>query len=165
MKFWKNTLLTITAFLGVAAMVFYTSCEKDSCVDLKCKNGGSCADDFCRCPTGYEGAECEIKIANRFLGTYYGYQHCGNNPSLLDTVEVYMKAEPNIVELYRHSTPNEKIDGTATDYDIVVPEQTVNNSTIDINVTLDVNKITLFEESVDAGGDKSVCNFIGLHSN
>src|SRR4051812_8962853 len=102
MKFWKHTLLSAVAFLGIASTVLYTSCEKGSCTDLRCKNGGSCAEGFCRCPTGYEGAECEIKTTSRFVGIYYGYTHCDQDPSLLDTMEVYMKSEPNVLEYYRY---------------------------------------------------------------
>src|SRR5438046_575325 len=105
MKFWKHTLLSAVAFIGIATTVLYTACEKDSCTDLKCKNGGACAEGFCRCVTGFEGAECELKIANRFIGTYYGYTHCNSDPSILDTLEVYIKNEPDIVEMYRHYAP------------------------------------------------------------
>src|SRR4051794_23631188 len=89
MKFWKLTLITVCSFFAISATVLIASCEKDACTELKCKNGSACTEGFCRCQTGYEGSECEFKTVNRFIGTYVGYNHCGELPSLLDTLDVY----------------------------------------------------------------------------
>jgi len=68
MKLLKYTLLPALFFIGIASSVLYTSCEKDYCTLLKCKNGGSCAEGFCRCKSGYEGTECEKPI---YLRSYF----------------------------------------------------------------------------------------------
>lgn len=170
MKYWKLTLLTICSFFTISATVLISSCEKDPCTELKCKNGSACTEGFCRCQTGYEGAECELKIIDRFLGTYYGYNHCGEESALLDTLDVYQIASPNVVEFaLRHSNPGEKIrgtvGGTVEGYTITVPDDESGTGVRKVNAVVDHNQITLFiERDIDFNnpGFKSVCTFVGL---
>lgn len=163
MKFWKHTLITAVSFLGIATTVLYTACEKDSCTDLKCKNGGSCAEGFCRCPSGYEGSECETKTATRFLGTYAGNTRCDEKPGVVDTLDVMMKTEPNVVKMVLRSNPLDTIAGTVSGNTVAVTDYNENNMARYINVTLDRKKINVYIENVSnvAQGKKSVCNFIG----
>lgn len=37
---------------------------------MVCDNGGACNGNHCLCPAGYEGARCEVKTRDRFLGNY-----------------------------------------------------------------------------------------------
>jgi hypothetical protein len=163
MKFWKHTLITAVSFLGIATTVLYTACEKDSCTDLKCKNGGSCAEGFCRCPSGYEGSECEIKTATRFVGVFTGNTRCNQSPGIIDTLEVMMKTEPNVVKMVLHSNITDTLVGTVNGNSVAVADYNENNQAKYVNVTLDRKKITLYVENVTnvAAGTKSVCNFIG----
>ena len=160
MKFWKSIFFAVCAFMAVASTVTYTSCEKDACDDLKCKNGGSCAEGFCRCKTGYEGAVCELKIADRFLGTYVGYNHCRPDPSLIDTVDVIMKSEPNVVEFYRRANPNERYSGTVNGYYVVVDDKIDNGVRTHVTAIVDVKEFTLHVEKFTNIGS-SVCDFVG----
>jgi hypothetical protein len=164
MKLWKHTLITALAFFGISTTVLYTSCEKDSCLDLRCKNGGSCADGFCRCPTGYEGTECEIKSANKFVGTFYGNVSCGSLPPLTDTVDVFFFAEPNQLKLVQHSRITDTIVGTAVGNNLLVNQVTADSYKKNVNGVLDNNKITVYVEEVHNTntGDKDVCYFIGF---
>lgn len=91
MKFWKHSLLAAGIFFTVASAVTYTSCSHDSCKALMCRNGGTCADEFCRCPHGYEGTQCEIISRNKFLGTYEGITQVNGMPVTRDAAVV----EPN----------------------------------------------------------------------
>ena len=109
MKFWKNTLITAFAFLGISTSVIYTSCVKDACADLKCQNNSVCTDGFCECLTGYEGAECEILSSDRFVGTYWGTSVTNKEPvdvlpTLFDTVVIFTQPEINKLGIVRKNT-------------------------------------------------------------
>jgi len=76
MKNLKSLLFSGIVTLGVFSMIGYTSCKKDACKDVVCKNGGTCADGSCKCPTGYEGASCETKMTAKFVGTFNATDQC-----------------------------------------------------------------------------------------
>ena len=168
MKFWKHTLLAACCFFTVASIVLVSSCEKDACTELKCKNGSACTDGFCRCPTGYEGAECDFKTINRFIGTYYGYNHCDQVSALLDTLEVYKVAEPNVVGFYLHTNnPGDRFEGTVNNFSVTVPDFQAGEFIRKVQLDLDANNISLFvERDFDASnpGAKSICVFSGTRN-
>ena len=162
MKRWKLSLLTLSLLVTVFSIVLFTACEKDPCTDLKCKNGSACTEGFCRCPTGYHGAECEIKIADRVIGRYVGYNQCGDFPALTDTLYVTMAADPNIVQFrLRNNNPNEIFQGTVDGYTIVVPDEVINGYNRKAQAVVDHNQISLIIDRGTAPGNKSVCTFIG----
>lgn len=165
MKFWKTTLLSVFGFLAVSATVLVSSCEKDACTELKCKNGSACTEGFCRCATGFEGSECEFKTVNRFIGTYYGYNHRENYPPMLDTLDVYFYANPNVVEFRLHNYhPEDRYRGTVDGYTITVPDETQGNSLRKVNAVVDHEEMTVFierNENVDRPDQRSISTFIG----
>ncbi len=164
MKFWKHTLITAFAFIGLSTTVLYTSCEKDSCLDLKCMNGGACVEGFCRCPSGYEGTECETQVATKFIGRFIGYYTCPDNPPIIDTVDVWLLNAPNQVKLVnllnRADTLSGTVTGTELKFDEVVDESYRRYTKAEMNG----NKMTMFiEEVLNTGtGAKRTCNFIGF---
>jgi hypothetical protein len=42
-------------------MVIITGCQKDSCINIICLNGGHCTKGACVCPAGYAGEDCGIE--------------------------------------------------------------------------------------------------------
>ncbi len=99
MKNWKSLLVTVFSFFAITGMVLFNSCVKDPCSELSCRNGGSCSDGYCQCPTGYEGSECEITSASRFVGKWAGSTRCNNFPIQADTVTVDLKLAPDLIRL------------------------------------------------------------------
>lgn len=164
MKLWKHTLITAFAFVGIASTVLYSSCEKDSCLDLKCRNRGSCSEGYCRCQTGFEGTECEIKSADKFIGIFVGNKTCVSQSPISDTMEVFMFEEPNKVKFVQYSRIYDTLTGTV-DGDHMSVDQIVSGNYIR-NVSGDVvnNKLTIYNEEIlnVNTASKVVCNFIGF---
>ena len=56
------------------ASITYVACTKPggspACNGVECINGGYCNKGVCSCPSGYEGANCAIVTADKFLGTW-----------------------------------------------------------------------------------------------
>jgi hypothetical protein len=163
MKRWKLSLLTLSLFATISALVLLSACEQDPCTELKCKNGSACTEGFCRCPTGYEGAECEFKTSWRLLGTFVGYNHCDDQPALNDTLDVRQVAEPNVVEFnYRHNNPTEVFRGVVEGYSIIVPDVETNGYLRKAHAVVDHDNISVFIERGYQPGQKSVCVFSGI---
>ena len=103
MQFLKKIILSTASIFTVSTALFLSSCApKNSCDTLVCKNGGTCAADFCNCPTGFDGPECQNKISDRYIGTYAGYTDPRNGqPTHLDTVDVYAASNPMTLSVVR----------------------------------------------------------------
>ena len=164
MKLWKHTMITAIAFFGITTSVLYTSCEKDACIDLKCKNGGSCADGFCRCPTGYEGSECQIKAATKFVGRFIGNYTCPSSIPLTDTVDIWITKDPNEVKFVGHSRITDTLTGTVTGTELTFDTQTNGNYRKYTKADVNSNRLTAYIEEVFdvTTGEKKTCNFIGF---
>lgn len=157
MKFWKHTLVSAVAFLGISSTVLYTSCQDDSCLTLHCKNGGSCADGYCRCATGYEGTECEIRANAKFLGFYRGQSRCGNSPVFIDSAIVSDEVVANRVKIYKFST-NKEYFGTVKDNSVLIDDASSQGRIM--TVTVENNKLTFYEQ-LPASDTLNACNFVG----
>jgi hypothetical protein len=46
------------------------------CDNVICLNGGTCLDGNCSCPLGYEGAQCQTKWSDKFIGNYVTDDDC-----------------------------------------------------------------------------------------
>lgn len=164
MKNWKSIIITVFSFFAIGSMVFFNSCVKDPCTELKCKNGGSCSDGFCQCPTGYEGAECETTAASRFVGVWVGNFSCNNYPISVDTVRIELQEAPNTIRLKLGSgnTSIFSFTGTAatpeTHFDPLILDQT----TVRAYVTVDGGLLQLYEQTInDQLQTRQNCRFSG----
>jgi len=164
MKTWKLTLITIFSFFALATAITITSCEKDPCIDLDCKNGGSCSNGYCQCPVGFEGAECEMTSASKFIGIYAGSTRCGQFPNQPDTVTITLVSAPNTVKLMigAGNTSLLGFEGTAQ-----TPEThfvTHVDEFVDIHayVTVDGDLLYVYLETIDKQLDtRQICRFSG----
>lgn len=150
MKNWKSILITVFCFFAVGGMVLFNSCVKDPCSDLRCQNKGSCSDGFCQCPTGFEGSECEITAASRFVGTWVGNYRCSNGSSSFplqpDTVKITLQEAPNTIQMKSGQgfTANKGFTGIAA-----TPQTTFND--LKQNVEQENGSITYAYMYVDGG--------------
>ena len=68
-----NTYIILTAFIAlfIFSSVSYTSCKSDDksfgCDTMKCLNRGVCNYGTCTCPSGYDGKDCSIVLADNFI--------------------------------------------------------------------------------------------------
>lgn len=161
MRFWKHTLITAFAFVGISSTVLYTSCEQDSCIDLKCRNGGSCSEGFCRCKPGYEGSECEYKASEKFIATYYGYTKCNMDAPRIDSIRIREVAVPSTVSVIQYSKFTDTLRGTvSTDgFEILIPDR----NGVHYVAKLDRNQLTFYTEQT-VNGQLRTCTFLGTRS-
>lgn len=140
MMLWKNTLIAAATLFSVTAGLLFSSCStKSGCDTLQCQNGGTCASDFCNCPAGYDGPQCENKITNRYIGTYAGYtQPTGGQPAHVDTVDVYVSQEPLTLSVVRRRFPDMIFTGTlqSKNNTVVIPDMVSGDITRVINFTM-----------------------------
>lgn len=158
MKFWKHSLISAFTFLGIATTVLYTACQDDSCTRLTCRNGGSCSEGFCRCPTGYEGSECQDRISARFVGFYYGTTNCDTDPApVLDSAAIFVVKQPNIIGITRYSALADTFTGTIS---AGTNSMIVNQNGALVTVSVENGKANFYvERTVD--GKPVTCRFIG----
>jgi hypothetical protein len=151
MKFWKYTLIAATAILSISSTMFYASCTKDSCQNLKCENGGTCAADFCNCPSGYDGAVCENKITDRYIGTYAGgVLPLNGQPYKIDTVDVYVSAEPMTLSAVRRKSSSNVYTGLLQSQSntVVIPDVVTDSYKRVVNLSI--------KKAVASSGDSVV---------
>jgi len=167
----KTILLTAFSCLAIAGTVTFTACVKDSCSDLKCQNGGSCSNGFCNCQTGYEGAECELKSADKFVGSFPGHLHCDGFPSVADTMDIVLAAEPDMVTVTRRGPMGGgagiAINGQVVGNEIIVPDVYAGSSRRRISILIDptIEKLTFTDEFKSDTADlatTSNCTFYGF---
>jgi hypothetical protein len=162
MKFWKHSLLAATVFMTIASTVTYTSCKHDSCKALMCRNGGTCADEFCRCPIGYEGTQCEIISRNKFLGYYKGNTQVNGLPVTGDAATVepdHKNVSITSLKVTILSRTPEVISGVidATGREVIV--QDTENRKVTWKMVAD-NRIEILIEEMK-NGEKYITNFQG----
>jgi len=67
-------ILTAIGALFCLFSVAYISCTKTGlapkCNGVICLNGGYCDSGVCKCPSGYEGANCGTAVVSKFVNTY-----------------------------------------------------------------------------------------------
>ena len=133
-------------------LVLAISCGKDddngsdACSDVAC-NYGTCVDGTCLCDAGYEGANCDVAINDRFIGTWelpcegdINVSLAGNIavPPFSSTIEIESNGNPSEIKLdFVIPLVNQSItlvgvvDGNDVNFEeqtIVIPESVVNSA-------------------------------------
>lgn len=125
----------------------------------------------CRCPTGYEGTQCQTKSTSRFEGVYAGLTTCDNGAYLIDSA--WVAADPNKINYvyitYRSILPrilHGYVNNSESTYAIIVPDDSAANYVKVFTITLQDDKklsINSFVHDKSVPGDTiiSKCNFLG----
>lgn len=176
MKTIKSVILSAFAFCAVAiSTLTISSCEQDSCTTLNCINGGQCTEGVCQCPDGYEGAECETAVADKYVGVYEGTVRCNYNdlmfPITPDTVRIDLVQRPSIVKLEvkggNTSLQNfngKVVDGKNIQFEPLISRDSSGNEVarIEAYVDFDGDLIKVFFQTTNKlTQEKQACSFIG----
>jgi hypothetical protein len=177
MKFRKQILLTLSLFGVVVGGSIVTSCEPNSCDGVTCFNGGSCGGGICTCPSGYEGAQCQTRKIDRFLGTYAGFTTCDHGAQVIDTVTIVEgTGGPGSVEVFYRSVYPKLLQGYVSNNESVYSIKITNNDSSKRNtneylryfaITLQSNKTLKlhtyeYEISPLRDTDQISCEFVGV---
>jgi EGF-like domain len=54
---------------------------KNPCKDVTCSGQGTCDEGNCLCTAGYEGEDCELRLNDRYDGTYALVESCSTGPN------------------------------------------------------------------------------------
>lgn len=159
MKFWKHSMLAAVVFMSIASTVTYTSCVHDSCKAVICRNGGVCSDEFCMCPDGYEGTQCEIVSREKFIGTYHGQIKVNNLAVIADSAivtPVFGDTSNRTIKIKIASRSPEEIIGVVLKDEVLVNTDAEGKSVIFKWIGDNLIEV-LIEETVD--GKKMITNF------
>src|SRR5690606_23658609 len=166
MKNLKSTLLATLCFFAIASTVLFSSCEQDPCLELNCQNGGNCSNGFCQCPEGWEGAECDITAASKFVGTFVGSMRCDQFPLRIDTARIVLHEDPNMITLFL-GTGNTSIIGFTGE--ARTPETHIETyiepleATIHAYIRVDNNIMAIYLETISKNTThRQICRFNAL---
>lgn len=159
MRFWKHSLLAAAVFMGITSVVTYTSCTNDSCKTLICRNGGTCSDEACTCPDGYEGQQCEVVSRHKFYGFYDGNTKINSSPVIIDSAVVFSNAGDTtnrIILTTIYSRQPEILSGSVTKNDVFFD---IPGKTITYKMVAENRIEIVIDEMVD--GKRVITNFQG----
>lgn len=111
MKSIRNIAFAAIMTIGAFSAVTYTSCNKDECKGVECANGGTCINGTCSCPTGYEGALCDVLSRDKFIGTYTGSETCDAGT---DNYTITISANSDKIKLTLTNLYNDNYTATCT---------------------------------------------------
>jgi hypothetical protein len=96
----KKITYVFVGLLTIGSIALLPSCSKDKCKDVTCQNGGTCNDDdgSCTCATGYEGANCETAMADKFAGNWKYNETCAG-ATVTDYTVVISKNGANKIQI------------------------------------------------------------------
>ena len=153
------------SFLGMIAVVtvmFFNACTKDPCKDVNCNTPqGNCVDGTCVCATGYEGTDCSIKSADKFVGTWNGVDVCASTYTYTTTItESSTEADKILINNFGGFGNQYTANATVTGTSFSVPSQVFGSVTIAGSGTIsgDGLTITVTYTANDTYGGSTSCN-------
>jgi hypothetical protein len=153
--------LSILTVITVSAVMFFNACTSDPCKDVNCGVNGNCVDGNCVCSTGYEGVDCSIKSADKFVGTWNGTDVCTQNYSYTATItESSTEADKILITNFGGFGPSVVINATVSSTTFSVASQTFGTVTISGSgsISSDGKTITITYTANDTAGGNTTCN-------
>lgn len=169
MKPIKTVLLSGFLTLGAFSLIAYTSCtkkDKDKCDGVVCQHNGTCVDGTCKCPTGYEGPNCETLSALKYAGFWGATDDCNIGDRTGAELEYFITISPNNsdplkVDVKGVANTDYTLSATLGDSTLVISEQAAaDNRTYSGEITyLTANTMKLKFNIKDSTGQYvEVCN-------
>lgn len=162
MKLWKHIIFTTISFFAIAGTLTYTSCIEEACYKMRCRNGGSCANGICNCPSGYEGSQCEIISTEKYFGTYYGVTKVNEKPVVVDSASVtqYQINSVDVVVYTEGDVITATIGDASTDLQKFNTNPKSEGTFGATSVIIENGKLIVYVEKV-VNGEKYVYSFTG----
>ena len=158
MKRLQLILVTTMTFFFLSTSIVFNACTKDPCKDLICKNNGVCRDGRCKCAPGFEGVNCEMKVYEKFIGTWQGTYRCNGSLPAIQTSIIAPGTTGSLISIYNIFSQNDAITASVEGDKILIPEQTVKNIMYKGQGYIEGIYITLFvEEKDNTTGIYSTC--------
>ncbi len=145
----KSRIFILTAFsffLFTSSVTFLSSCNKNTCEGISCKNGGSCSDGTCSCESGYYGALCENLERDKYIGRY---EETGGAGSILNV----SAGSGDFILNIQYESGNSIIVGNWTSSGATFPQQNIGGGVSVRNGKLSLNgtELTMTYESYFSG--------------
>ncbi|MBS1587347.1 MAG: calcium-binding EGF-like domain-containing protein [Bacteroidetes bacterium] len=164
MKLIRQIALATALTIGAFSVVTYTSCSKDNCKSVVCKNGGTCnsTDGSCSCATGYEGTDCATLSRDKFVGVYTGNEACTVGS---DNYSITLTAASDALKLTLTNLYNQSFTATCTmtgknTFSFSGSQTTTTTTTFNGTGTLTDNTLTV-SYSINNGVSTNTCTFTG----
>lgn len=164
MHFNSTMKQSITILFALITLSFFSACNKDQCDIVQCENGALCDYGICTCAEFYEGARCEIDMAEKFSGTFKGKVACLSGDSVPMTLGISESNQVRGKMLFEEG----KYYGTIVSGSYVnIPVQSYYDDALGVNVAIqgsvEVRGGYLYWNMTKIGdGYSSICGFKGV---
>lgn len=70
--------LPVVPFFSFILLISMAGCDNRSCEEVICGINSSCFQGRCFCADGYEGTDCSVMSAQKYIGNYQVIEDCDN---------------------------------------------------------------------------------------
>ncbi|MCS6917901.1 MAG: calcium-binding EGF-like domain-containing protein [Chitinophagales bacterium] len=156
--FFGITALTV---LGFSTLMLFNACESDPCKDVVCLNGGTCEDGTCDCAPGYEGDDCGVRSADKYVGTWSAVEVCtsGNYAYVATIGASSTEANKILITNFGGFGASVVVVGTVDVNSLTIPGQAFGNVSVSGNGTLSADGLTInISYTANDGTTSDVCS-------
>ncbi len=153
--------MSILTVIAVATVMFINACTSDPCKDVVCNNGGNCVSGTCVCATGYEGTDCSVKSADRYVGSWNGTDVCTMNYGYTATIaESSTEADKILITNFGGFGSSVVVAATVSGTAFSIASQTFGTVTIAGSGTISSDGLTIsvMYTANDTSGGNTSCN-------
>ncbi len=153
--------LSFLTVIATATVMFFNSCTSDPCKDVNCGTNGNCVTGTCVCTAGYEGANCEIKSADKFTGSWLATDVCSQTYNYTATItESSTEADKILITNFGGFGSTVVATATVSGSTFTVPTQVFGYVTLSGSGSIsgDALTITVNYTANDSNGGTDNCN-------
>lgn len=158
----KVAFIGITALtvLGFSTLMLFNACDNDPCKDVVCVNG-TCVDGTCDCDPGYEGDDCSVRSADKYVGSWSAVEVCtsGNYAYVATIAASSTEADKILITNFGGFGSSVVVTGNVDVNSLTIPGQSFGNIAISGSGTLSANGLTLnISYTANDGTTSDVCS-------